>query len=179
MLEVSVIRDRVSVQDYLEHKGVLIKKRTACCLLHHDKTPSMSFNDKGLWYCFVCGVGGDVIKLVMLVENLNFRESLHYLNATFSLNLTDEPYKKPDNQNYLEALDTNYKALKKSLNDEFNQNCETYYDLQYYPQWLMTASEHTFLLVYHDLMDEIEQKLRELENVRFKLRRAATQSVNR
>lgn len=177
-VQASDILELVSSRDYLEYKGCRIRGKYATCPLHHDKKPSLHFNDNGLWYCFVCGVGGNVINLVMLVENLSFKESLHYISATFSLNLTDKPYKKPDNS-YLEALNQNYKALKDSFNQEFNQNCERYYDLVAQVPYLLDAKDYTYMLVYHELMDEIEQKLRELEDARFKLRRAATQSVNR
>lgn len=171
---VDEIKQRVTMRDLLDCLGVKVKGHTACCPLHQDTTPSLSFNDKtGLWYCFVCGVGGDVVELVMKLESISFQEALTWLNDKFSLGLTN---KKPKRNYYLEALNENYQAFKDSFNLEFNQNCLRYYDLMQTPNYLWTKDDYLFELIYHDKMDLIEKKLRELEDVRFKLRRNAPQA---
>ncbi|HOK35002.1 MAG TPA: CHC2 zinc finger domain-containing protein [Candidatus Paceibacterota bacterium] len=51
-----------------------------CCPFHPDKKPSFYINlELGLFHCFGCNVGGDVIKLVMIVKNLSFKKSIEYL----------------------------------------------------------------------------------------------------
>ena len=41
----------------------------ACCPFHHEKTPSFAVNQQGqFFHCFGCGVGGDVIKFVEMIE---------------------------------------------------------------------------------------------------------------
>lgn len=64
------------VGDYvkLRKSGV---RMTGLCPFHQEKTPSFSVHPgKQLFYCFGCGVGGDVFKFVMLLENLSFPEAL-------------------------------------------------------------------------------------------------------
>jgi len=31
------------------------------CPVHDDKTPSVQVSDEGLFHCFGCGVGGDIL----------------------------------------------------------------------------------------------------------------------
>lgn len=170
MLE--AIKARIHIRDLFEVMGIKCKVKTASCPLHHDTRPSMSFNDKGLWYCFVCGVGGDIVRLVMLVENLGFKESLHWLNNKFSLGLTDEiPKKDP----YLEALNENYTLLKESLEQESEDYRKRHFKLSKKKQHLWHADDFTFEELYEEKMDFIQQKLRELENARYKLRRNSSQ----
>jgi DNA primase len=43
------------------------------CPFHAEKTPSFNVNrDKQVFYCFGCGVGGDVLSFIMKVENVDF-----------------------------------------------------------------------------------------------------------
>jgi len=50
------------------------------CPFHKDDTPSMVVNaEKGLWHCFGCGEGGDVIGFLMKIERLSFLEAVRRL----------------------------------------------------------------------------------------------------
>ena len=52
------------------------------CPFHAEKTPSFSINaEEGLYYCFGCGKGGDVITFVREVEHLDFAEAVERLAA--------------------------------------------------------------------------------------------------
>lgn len=52
----------------------------ACCPLHQDSHPSLSLNaEQGVWYCFVCGVGGDSIKLTMEAKGLGFVDAVRWI----------------------------------------------------------------------------------------------------
>lgn len=54
------------------HKGL--------CPFHSEKTPSFMVNEEmGLYKCFGCGAGGDVIKFLMEIEGIDFREALERL----------------------------------------------------------------------------------------------------
>lgn len=179
-MNIDSIKARVSIRDLFDHYGIVVRRRVVLCPLHPDKTPSMSFSEDGLWYCFVCGTGGDIIKLVMLLEKLDFKESLKWLNDKFSLGLTEE---KPKRNYYLEALNKNYQILKESLEKEFNDNCKRYYELmdmvrtQHFPYLFWSKEDYTFEHTYQDRQDFIESKLRELENARYRLRRTSSQAV--
>jgi DNA primase len=52
------------------------------CPFHAEKSPSFSINaEEGLYYCFGCGKGGDVITFVREVEHLEFAEAVERLAA--------------------------------------------------------------------------------------------------
>ncbi len=50
------------------------------CPFHNEKTPSFSVSgQKQMYYCFGCGVGGNVFTFMMEYENLTFPEALEQL----------------------------------------------------------------------------------------------------
>jgi DNA primase len=50
------------------------------CPFHQEKTPSFTVNrDKGIFHCFGCGTGGDVVKFVQLHQKSTFPEAVRYL----------------------------------------------------------------------------------------------------
>jgi len=56
------------------------------CPFHQEKTPSFTVSaDKGLYYCFGCGEGGDVVRFVQRVENLSFTEAVEQLGERFGV----------------------------------------------------------------------------------------------
>ncbi len=64
------------------------RKHVGLCPFHTEKTPSFTVDeDKQLFHCFGCGVGGDVFSLVMEKENLSFPEALKHLAERFHIQL--------------------------------------------------------------------------------------------
>ena len=52
------------------------------CPLHEDRHPSfIVYPDEQRWHCYQCNRGGDVISLVMEVENVDFRGAAALLGA--------------------------------------------------------------------------------------------------
>ena len=52
----------------------------AICPFHNEKTPSFSINnEKGLFYCFGCGAGGNVFNFLSKYKGMSFYESLKYV----------------------------------------------------------------------------------------------------
>ncbi len=50
------------------------------CPFHSEKTPSFTvFPATKSFYCFGCGVGGDVITFIMKAENLDYQDALEFL----------------------------------------------------------------------------------------------------
>jgi len=83
--DVQAIKERVDVIGLisryvsLNKSGANFKGR---CPFHKDDTPSMVVNaEKGLWHCFGCGEGGDVIAFLMKIERLSFIEAVKRLAA--------------------------------------------------------------------------------------------------
>ena len=55
------------------------------CPFHSERTPSFTVDrDKGLYHCFGCGVGGDVIHFVRQIDRLDFPEAVEALRRTMS-----------------------------------------------------------------------------------------------
>jgi len=59
----------------------------ALCPFHNEKTPSFYASENGMFHCFGCGVGGDVIKFVMQMEKLDFKECIQLLSTRYGIPL--------------------------------------------------------------------------------------------
>lgn len=58
------------------------------CPFHSERTPSFTVNrDKGLYYCFGCGAGGDVIHFVRQIDRLDFPEAVEGLAQRFGVTI--------------------------------------------------------------------------------------------
>lgn len=61
------------------------------CPFHDERSPSFSVNSaKGLYHCFGCGVGGDVISFVRAKYALDFIESVEFLAERYRVELEYE-----------------------------------------------------------------------------------------
>lgn len=61
------------------------------CPFHSEKTPSCTvFTDTQSFYCFGCGVGGDVITFVMGIENIDFSEAVKLLAERSGLQVPEQ-----------------------------------------------------------------------------------------
>ncbi len=65
------------------------------CPFHNDKTLGsfVATESKNIWKCFSCGVGGDAIKFVALMDKINYVEAAFRLALTYGL-ITDYEYRK-------------------------------------------------------------------------------------
>lgn len=55
-------------------------KAVGLCPFHSEKTPSFSVNgESGLFYCFGCHKGGDIIHFIQEIESCGFREAVEIL----------------------------------------------------------------------------------------------------
>ncbi len=92
MLDIaSVVKEKIDVVDFLGKYIKLTpagKNFRAVCPFHKEKTPSLMISpDKQIWHCFGCGSGGDVIKFLMLYENLEFFDALKILAEKAGMNM--------------------------------------------------------------------------------------------
>ncbi len=78
--EISEVKARVDIVEFLSRYLTLKpsgKNYKARCPFHPDDTPSLTVSpEKGLWHCFGCGAGGDVLGFLMRIEKLTFPEAL-------------------------------------------------------------------------------------------------------
>ncbi len=76
---VDIVAERVS----LRPRG---SRFVGLCPFHEEKTPSFSVDrDKGLYYCFGCGVGGDVFDFLIRADGISFREAADFLAQKYGL----------------------------------------------------------------------------------------------
>jgi DNA primase len=87
------VRNSVNIVS-LVSEYVGLKKRgrnhVARCPFHAEKTPSFNVSEeKQIFMCFGCGVGGDVFKFVMQIEHLSFPESVRFLAERYGVALPE------------------------------------------------------------------------------------------
>lgn len=69
------------------------KNLVGLCPFHGEKTPSFTvYPETASFYCFGCGVGGDVFTFTSLIENLDYMESIKLLAERSGVNLPDSGY---------------------------------------------------------------------------------------
>ncbi len=84
------IEEIISQYVTLKRRG---KNLVGLCPFHNEKTPSFTiYPDNGSFYCFGCGVGGDVITFTGLIENLDYVESVKYLAEKSGIALPEDNY---------------------------------------------------------------------------------------
>lgn len=95
------VKEKVDLYDvasrytHLKKRG---KEYLGLCPLHSEKSGSFAVNrEKGQFYCYGCGAGGDVFELVRLKENTDLYTALEMLAAEKGIQLSsqdDEGYQK-------------------------------------------------------------------------------------
>ncbi len=69
------------------------KNLVGLCPFHSEKTPSFTvYPESGSFYCFGCGVGGDVFTFTGLLENLDYIESVKLLAERSGVTLPQDGY---------------------------------------------------------------------------------------
>ena len=111
-IDIDYVFSLLNIEDLINHyhlKGRLTHDDfIGCCPLHKDKKPSFSLNVKtGLWVCWACGEKGNIFQLIQSIEDISFKEALHWLLKF--LGITD----------YTPSLDYCNQLLKK-LNKVFD-----------------------------------------------------------
>lgn len=82
--DIALVRERARIDEIV---GSYVTLRNAgggslkgLCPFHDEKTPSFQVTpSRGLYYCFGCGEGGDVITFLQKIDNLSFAEAVQTL----------------------------------------------------------------------------------------------------
>ncbi len=90
--DIALVREKSPIDDVI---GEQVQLRNAgggnlkgLCPFHDEKSPSFNVTPaRGLFYCFGCGAGGDVIKFVQDTEHLDFSDAVERLAARANIQL--------------------------------------------------------------------------------------------
>lgn len=71
------------------------RESKGCCPFHEEKAASFHVNpEKGVFHCFGCKAGGNVIDFVMRVENLEFVDAMEWLANRYHIEVPRTPGEK-------------------------------------------------------------------------------------
>jgi DNA primase len=81
---VAAVKERASIEDVVRDHVTLrpggIGSLKGLCPFHDEKSPSFHVRPQlGVWHCFGCGEGGDVLSFVQRVDHLTFTEAVERL----------------------------------------------------------------------------------------------------
>ncbi|HOO55440.1 MAG TPA: DNA primase [bacterium] len=90
--DLELIRERTSIVDLVSSHTRLKKvghRFKGLCPFHSEKDGSFYVDEeRKLWHCFGCGVGGDVFSFVMQTENVSFGEAVEILAKRAGVEIT-------------------------------------------------------------------------------------------
>jgi DNA primase len=93
--DIAAVRERSPIDEvigeYLQLRNAGGGSLKGLCPFHDEKTPSFNVTPaRGLFYCFSCAEGGDVIKFVQKIDGLSFVEAVERLAGRAGLELRYE-----------------------------------------------------------------------------------------
>ena len=88
------IFDTADIYDVIS-EFVNLKKRgvnyVGCCPFHNEKTGSFTVSPaKGIYKCFGCGKGGNVVNFIMEHEQMSYVEALRWLAAKYHIPIEEK-----------------------------------------------------------------------------------------
>ncbi len=106
-------------------KSVKLKKAgkdyKGCCPFHNEKTPSFTVSPaKGIYKCFGCGKGGNVIGFVMDHQRLSYPEAIRYLAKELHIEIVD--HKPTEEEEKKEQLKEQLYRLNDLAQEWFRSN---------------------------------------------------------
>ena len=93
--DIALVREKSAIDEvvgeYLQLRNAGGGSLKGLCPFHDEKTPSFNVTPaRGLWYCFSCAEGGDVIKFVQKIDSLTFVEAVERLAGRAGIDLRYE-----------------------------------------------------------------------------------------
>src|SRR5512140_16250 len=79
------------VAEHVTLKTAGVGSMKGLCPFHDERSPSFHVRPQGgLWHCFGCGEGGDVISFRQKIDGLGFSEAVEYLGGRVGIALRYE-----------------------------------------------------------------------------------------
>lgn len=133
MIDPATIARIFDTADIVEVIGdfVSLKKRgvnyIGLCPFHNEKTPSFTVSpSKGIYKCFGCGRGGNVVNFIMEYEHLSYPEALRYLAKKYNIEIEERELTEEERrvQHETESLFTVTEFAKNFFIDHLYNNLE-------------------------------------------------------
>ena len=88
----AAVRERAPIEEIVgEHvtlKPAGVGSLKGLCPFHDERSPSFHVRPQvGLWHCFGCSEGGDVISFLQKVDGLGFTEAVEHLAGRVGVQL--------------------------------------------------------------------------------------------
>jgi DNA primase len=97
---VDELKSVAGIVQIVQERGVVLKRSgtswKGLCPFHGEKTPSFHVYDKGIFKCYGCGVGGDVIKFIELYDKIAFPEAVRQLAGRVGMAVPEPEGAKQD-----------------------------------------------------------------------------------
>ncbi len=123
---VEVLSDYISIK----RRG---KNYVAICPFHYEKKPSFTVSpDKGLYYCFGCGKGGNVLKFLQDYKGMEFKEAVVELAERYGIEVPAS----------FHSSELNAKKEEKARIFEINQEAQRYWSKNLHSTGGSSAMEH-------------------------------------
>ncbi len=119
---INLVNLKVKLSDFISQFVNLSERGNSYvgkCPFHNENTPSFNVNnEKGLFYCFGCKAGGNIITFTKKYKNFSFNEAVNYISQYTGVKLLNNNFLNKDKQNQLNQ--TEIKILK-ACNDFFRE----------------------------------------------------------
>lgn len=118
---ISQVRSAADIVDFVQQVTPLKlagKSYKGLCPFHREKSPSFHVDrDKGLFYCFGCGTGGDVFKFLTLTERFTFPEAVEHVAGRVGIELPKKrrTQRENDKDDLYEVMDDASEAFHQAL----------------------------------------------------------------
>lgn len=116
--DVATVRERAHIEEIVSSHVTLRNAGSGTlkglCPFHEEKTPSFQVTPaRGLYYCFGCGEGGDVLTFIQKINNLSFVESVEWLADQVGVQLRyDDSGPRVEPGVRLRTLEANQSAME-------------------------------------------------------------------
>lgn len=89
------------------------RTQVGLCPFHGEKTASFTvYPDTDSFYCFGCGIGGDVINFIRHIENLDYIDAVKYLAQRAGMDMPQDNYDDSMRKLRLRIYDANREAAR-------------------------------------------------------------------
>jgi DNA primase len=118
---IAQVRSAADIVDFVQQVTPLKlagKSYKGLCPFHREKSPSFHVDrDKGLFYCFGCGTGGDVFKFLALTERFTFPEAVEHVANRVGIELPRKrkAQRESEKDDLFEVIDDASEAFHQAL----------------------------------------------------------------